>query len=186
MSIEELIAILQKEKSFVLAIDGMCGAGKTTLANDLQQKLGGNIFHIDDFFLPLELRSQERLALPGGNIHDERFIETVLKPLSKHQDIAYTAFDCSQMTYQQKKIIPYQQRNIIEGSYALLPQFLTYYTHTVILKVTPELQIERLKQRNPKKLKQFQERWIPLENRYFEYYHLFEKYPVMNPIHNLE
>ena len=90
------------------------------------------------------------------------------------------------MTYQQKKIIPYQPRNIIEGSYALLPQFLTYYTHTVILKVTPELQIERLKQRNPKKLKQFQERWIPLENRYFEYYHLFEKHPVMNPIHNLE
>ena len=65
----------------IIAIDGRCAAGKTTLAARLAKELGGDVIHMDDFFLPLELRTEERFREPGGNVHYERFKTEVLKPL---------------------------------------------------------------------------------------------------------
>ena len=36
----------------IIAIDGRCAAGKTTLAARLAKELGGDVIHMDDFFLP--------------------------------------------------------------------------------------------------------------------------------------
>ena len=63
-------------------------------------------------------RQPERFIEPGGNVHYERFLETVLKPLSKHQTVHYQRFDCHQMAYQPVIDRPYHSRNIIEGTYA--------------------------------------------------------------------
>ena len=81
MRMDELMNDLSKQSSFLLAIDGMSGSGKTTLAQSLQEKWHAHVFHMDDFFLPLEMRTPERLQQSGGNVHYERFLETVLKPL---------------------------------------------------------------------------------------------------------
>lgn len=54
MNKEELIQSLKSKQHLILAIDGMSASGKTTLANELHQILGGHLFHMDDFFLPLE------------------------------------------------------------------------------------------------------------------------------------
>ena len=78
MILEELIHDLSQQSSFLLAIDGMSGSGKTTLAHHLAQKFHAQVFHMDDFFLPLEMRTPERLQQSGGNVHYERFLETVL------------------------------------------------------------------------------------------------------------
>ena len=51
----------------VVAIDGRCGSGKTTLAAALQKEFSCAVFHMDDFFLRPEQRTEERLAQPGGN-----------------------------------------------------------------------------------------------------------------------
>ena len=50
----------------VIAIDGRAGAGKTTFANELADLLCGEIVPMDHFFLPPELRTEERLAEAGG------------------------------------------------------------------------------------------------------------------------
>lgn len=176
MTIEELIHELKQHDEFILAIDGMCASGKTTLANQLQEQLDAHVFHMDDFFLPASLRTVERMSEPGGNIHYERFVETVLEPLRKHDTVHYQQFSCQSMDYKQPIDIKYSSRNIIEGSYALRPELIPYYSHIVVLKITPQIQRERLKQRNPEKLQQFIERWIPLENKYFDYYQIFDKY----------
>ena len=34
----------------IIAIDGRCAAGKTTLAARLVKELGGDVIHMDDFF----------------------------------------------------------------------------------------------------------------------------------------
>ena len=34
----------------IIAIDGRCAAGKTTLAARLAKELGGDVIHMDDFF----------------------------------------------------------------------------------------------------------------------------------------
>ena len=54
----------------VIALDGRAAAGKSTLAAALAETLQAAVSHMDDFFLPLALRTPQRLAQPGGNIHD--------------------------------------------------------------------------------------------------------------------
>lgn len=177
MNKEELIQNLKTKQHFILAIDGMCASGKTTLADELHHVLGGHLFHMDDFFLPLEKRTQERLLEPGGNVDYERFLEEVLIPLSKKETVYYRAFDCSTMSFHQTQEMKYQPINIIEGSYALHPTLQDYYTDSIVLYITPKTQKERLKKRNPKQLETFVQRWIPLENQYFEYYDIYQNYP---------
>lgn len=107
----------------------------------------------------------------------ERFLEEVLIPLSKQETVYYQAFDCSTMSFHQVQEIKYHPINIIEGSYALHPIFKDYYTDSVVLYIESKTQKERLKERNPKKMETFIQQWIPLENRYFEYYHIYQNYP---------
>ena len=50
-SVETEIQRLQKDKERVLiAIDGRCASGKTTLANRLQEELVCEVIHMDSFF----------------------------------------------------------------------------------------------------------------------------------------
>ena len=65
----------------VIAIDGRAGSGKSTLAQWLSKILPADIVKMDDFFLPLPLRTDERLETPGGNVHYKRFREEVLPQL---------------------------------------------------------------------------------------------------------
>ena len=69
MTLEELIHDLSQQSSFLLAIDGMSGSGKTTLAHHLAQKFHAQVFFIWMIsFLPLEMRTPERLQQSGGNV----------------------------------------------------------------------------------------------------------------------
>ena len=68
-------------RPLLLAIDGRCGSGKTTLAAALQERLHCGVFHMDDFYLPFEARTPERLAQPGGHMDFDRFEKEVLRPL---------------------------------------------------------------------------------------------------------
>ena len=78
----------------VLAVlDGPCGSGKTTLAEKLSRLYGAPTVHMDDFFLPPELRTPERLNQPGGNIHYERFLSEVLPCLTAGKTFSYGSFD---------------------------------------------------------------------------------------------
>ena len=63
------------ESPFLLAIDGRCAAGKTTLAAELAEQWGCNVIHIDDFYLSFRDRTPERMAQPGGHMDLERLQE---------------------------------------------------------------------------------------------------------------
>lgn len=71
----------KKDASVLVGIDGRCGSGKTTLGEYLYGRFDCNLFHMDDFFLRIEQRTQKRIAEVGGNVDYERFFETVLLPV---------------------------------------------------------------------------------------------------------
>ena len=78
----ERINALKAEKTPVLvALEGGSASGKSTLGAQLAQAMGATLVHMDDFFLPVELRTPERFAQPGGNVHWERVKAEVLQPL---------------------------------------------------------------------------------------------------------
>ncbi len=164
----------------VIAIDGMCASGKTTLANHLANEFGFEVIHTDDFFLPYNMRTEERLSQPGGNIHYERFIEEVVIPLKENKDFEYSIFDCSSGTYSKKRKIQHGKPVIIEGAYALHPELPDIYDLKIFLQISPGIQLKRIEKRNGKQaLEVFKEKWIPFENRYFDAFGIREKCDII-------
>lgn len=161
------------KEPFILAIDGMCGSGKTSLAKELSNIYNCNVFHMDDFYLPFELRTKERLEQPGGNVHYERFKEKVLVPLLKQEPVTYAPYQCSTGSYGETRIIDFKNINIVEGSYSLHPFFNQVYDCKVFLTINETVQIERIHKRSgEEKLRQFLDKWIPMENKYFTELHI--------------
>lgn len=56
----------ESEETLLVAIDGRCGSGKTTLGEYLKQIFDCNLFRMDDFFLRMEQRTPQRLKETGG------------------------------------------------------------------------------------------------------------------------
>ena len=131
-----------------VAIDGGSASGKTTLANRLGRELSCPVVHMDDFFLRPEQRTPERYAQIGGNVDYERFLEEVLIPLKKGEEINYRRFDCKTMLLQPAVKINPGKLTVIEGAYSMHPKFSGYYDFSVFLDISPELQRERILRRN--------------------------------------
>lgn len=163
-------------KQVNIAIDGVCGGGKTTLAGVLAARYDCNLFHMDDFYLRKEQRTPERYAQPGGNVDYERFKEEVLDHLADEGGFTYRPFDCGTMDLGAPRTVLYKKLNIIEGSYSCHPYFGDVYQVRFFVELSPEEQRARILARNGKeKYKRFVNEWIPLENKYFETYRIWEK-----------
>lgn len=176
LSLFESIDKALKKKRFVnVAIDGYCGAGKSTLGGMLKEIYDANLISADDFFLPEELRTEERFGTPGSNIHYERFIEE-LAPMRENKPLSYRVFDCRVMDYTETIEVDPNPVTIVEGSYSLRPDFLSLYDIKVFLTVDRGEQLRRIEARSGKKaLKDFKKRWIPMENEYFDAYDVESK-----------
>ena len=68
IAIARIETLLAERDCVFVAIDGPCTSGKTTFAAMLNRRFGGNVLHMDDFFLRPEQRTPERFAEPGGNV----------------------------------------------------------------------------------------------------------------------
>ena len=162
------IQTLCKEKEQVLiAIDGRCGAGKTTLADRLQQTIECNVIHMDDFFLPKERKTPERLRIPGGNIDSERFFSEVYEHL--HDDcIVYNVFDCGLQKLSQRISLKRKSLLIVEGVYSLLPIFRDKYDIKIFADTNSLSQKERILRKGGTTLyERYVSEWLPLEEIYF-------------------
>ncbi len=153
----------------IVALDGPCAAGKSTLGARLADTLACPLFHMDDFFLPLERKTPERLAQPGGNVDWERFLHEVLQPLSRGETVTYRPYSCHANTLMPPVSISPAPLAVVEGVYALEPALRPYYALTCYVDAPWPVRETRLLQRcGPEGLEVFLQRWIPLEERYFQ------------------
>lgn len=166
----QIDALISTGKQVVIAIDGNCTAGKTTLASVLEKEYDCNLFHMDDFFLRPEQRTAERYAQPGGNVDYERFREEVLLPLKSGEAFSYRPFSCRTFTLSESVQVMPKQLNIVEGTYCLHPYFGDVYDLKLFLSVDPELQRQRIYQRPQHLQARFFTVWIPMEKLYFDFY----------------
>jgi len=108
-----------KNAPVIIAIDGRCASGKSFLAKLFEKSFFCNVFHMDDFFLPFDMKTPERLQTPGGNVHYERFYEEVLTSLQKHEAVTYRPYDCSKGMLGEPIHKEFKNLTFIEGSYSL-------------------------------------------------------------------
>ena len=173
--IDSIENIIEEKGRCVLAIDGRCGAGKSTLARELAKSFNGEVIHMDDFFLRPSQRGEERFSIPGENVDHERMKEEVFAYLKKGEEFTYYPFDCEVMEVSKDGIdIKNDKLIIVEGSYSLREEFRKYYDLTIFLTIPFDIQVKRIKERNPDKINKFIAEWIPLEEEYFKYYKVEE------------
>lgn len=173
-----LEAVAQKRPR-VIAIDGKAAACKSTYAAYLSNILGAPIVQMDDFFLPPALRTAERLASPGGNVHYERFAAEVL-PHLRGGAFSYRVFDCGVMDYRGEKTVPAADIRIVEGAYSMHPHFGDYADLCVFFDVDAYTQRQRIVARNGEDMAEmFRTRWIPMEEAYHKAFGTVKKADIV-------
>ena len=158
---------------FLVTIDGPCASGKTTLAHKLSDVLDGDVIHTDDFVVPHNRKTPERLAVPGGNCDWERLVRDVIEPWKNGAEVQYQKYDCHEDRLKPYEPVIAEKILILEGCYCNLPAIREYADFRIFMDTPETIRCERLKRReSPASLLQFYSRWIPLENTYFTAYDL--------------
>ena len=177
--VERAEALLREKGRAVIAIDGRCGSGKTTLAGRLAARWDCTLLHADDFFLRPEQRTSARLAQPGGNFDRERFYAEALAPLLAGQDALYRPYDCHAGCLQPPVAAPLRPVILAEGSYCCHPDLWGCYDLHVFVTAPLEVRLARLARRPGVDLAAFRTRWIPLEEAYFAAERLEERCDIL-------
>lgn len=159
-----------------IAIDGKSGSGKSTLADFLKKIYKCNIFHMDDFFLRPELKTEKRLREVGGNVDYLRFKSEVVDKLLTDTEFDYQIYSCKSMTLTDYIHVRPKKINIVEGVYSLHPTISDIYDFKIFLDIPADIQSFRILERNGSFMhKRFMNEWIPKENEYFEKMKIKEK-----------
>lgn len=168
--IEELAA---RKEWVLLAIDGPSGAGKSTFSAQLQEKYGGNVFHMDDFFLPKSLRTPERMNELGGNIHYERLEAEILQGLRRARAFTYHIYDCHSDQFIDRVKVEAKKINILEGVYSMHPRYGEVLDLKIFFDIDVHTQKQRIIQRSGEEMYcRFETEWIPRENSYFQTFNI--------------
>ena len=169
-------ALAQKPtKPLVLALDGRCGSGKTTLADALARQFPASIvLRTDDFYLSPAQRSCGWEKAPCANMDLVRLLDEAVRPAYAGQPVPYRAYSCREGAYQPVQEFAAQPLVILEGSYSHHPLLAGYETLRVFITCTKEEQARRLQEREGERYADFAARWVPLEEGYFAQYRIEE------------
>lgn len=170
--VESLLAAKQaQDLPLIIALDGGCGCGKTTLAERLARRFERSAtLHTDDYYLPPEKRAANWQRTPCANMDLERLRREALEPLSAGTTGYRQAYCCGAGCYRAGGPLVPQPLVIVEGSYSLHPTLSGFYGLRVFVTCAPEQQAARLKAREGGRYAQFAALWVPLEETYFEQY----------------
>ena len=177
--VERAEALLREKGRAVIAIDGRCGSGKTTLAGLLATRWDCTLLHADDFFLRPEQRTPARLAQPGGNFDRERFYAEALAPLLAGRDALYRPYACHAGCLRPPVPAPLRPVILAEGSYCCHPDLWACYDLHVFVTAPLDVRLARLTRRPGVDLAAFRTRWIPLEEAYFAAERLEERCDIL-------
>ena len=168
--------LIKEKPAAIIAIDGPCASGKTTVAKLITQKFDVQIIRMDDFFLPPEMRTAERLSEAGGNVHYERFNNQVANNIKSGKNFVYDVYSCSNGTTTQSPPISPEKAIVVEGSQSLHPQINIPYDLKIFVEADYETRLERIMLRNGSSaLEIFKTKWIPLEDKYFQKFDIRKK-----------
>ena len=161
--LEKVKGTHRKHKTLLIGIDGVGGAGKTTLSESLKENLADvSIVQLDDFYSP-ELNRADR----------DRVLEQVFLPLENAADAKYQIFDWRSNTLTDWFTIKPGGIVIVEGVSALHSDFAEKYDFRVWINCSPEVGFRRGVERDKVRdgvdnTDKWQNIWMPQEKEYIE------------------
>lgn len=170
----EILKIAGKGMPAIIAIDGRCGSGKTSFAGLVGRLFPCNIFHMDDYYLPLAGRPGDWMSHPAGNMDLERFRQDVLLPAREGKEVIYCPYDCQTGQMKEKQIFKPSRLTVVEGSYSHHTLLAGNYDWKVVLTCSGEEQESRLRAREGCYFTAYKEQWIPMEETYFRQFSVEE------------
>jgi uridine kinase len=170
--LQRRIAALQGRTRLV-GIDGLGGAGKTTLAKELQRRLSeAVVVHMDDFYRDMD-DMERRLLSPEQACKQsfdwERLRDQVLIPLREEQTACYRRYDWVRCRLEESHRVEPDSVVIIEGIGSTRTELRGYYDLRVWVQTSREACLERQYARG-----HGNEDWIPrwrLSEEYYEEHH---------------
>jgi uridine kinase len=134
----------------------------------LAHTFSGCVFHMDDFYLPPDQRPCDWESQTGGNMDFDRFQRDVLAPVRAGKPVLYRPFSCQTGVLQPGWEQLPTAITVVEGSYSLHPRLRPVYDVAIFLTCSSQTQRQRLQRREGEHFTAFSQRWIPLEERYFQ------------------
>lgn len=165
----EIGRLVERGGPVIVGVDGRCGSGKTRFASLVASLFCCNILHVDDFYLPPDRRAADWSGGLGDNIDFERFCSEALSKSRAGEAPLYRPYCCKTGKIEKELRLPPRMLTVVEGSYSHHPKLRreAEYDFKIFLTCSKEEQARRLRDREGSCFSAFQERWIPMEERYF-------------------
>jgi len=151
---------IKNNKTTVIAIDGVAGSGKTTLALKLAQDLTeSSVVHMDDLY--------DGWSNPLSQKLTARVISQLLEPVSKQLPVSYQIFDWKLNRFTDFKTILQRKYLILEGVGAAQREFRPYINKIIWIECDPSLGFNRVIARDGVKVEQQMIRFLIDQNNHF-------------------
>ena len=141
-------AALEAGSTTLVAIDGLGGAGKSTLAAQVREKLHKPaIVRVDDFYRPMASTVRAELGPKDGydRYFDwQRLRDAVLVPLGRELPARYRRYDWATDRLAESYDIRPGTVVIVEGVYSTRPELRPYYRVTVYVDAPREQRLARM------------------------------------------
>lgn len=138
----------------LVAIDGLGGAGKTTLAHHVAELSGGLVVHLDELSTWPE----------GPDLR--RLLQEVVVPLQAGQDARYQAWDWTAMRLGAWRSVPASGVVIIEGSGSSALDIAEWLTFAVWVDCPQDIRLKRTLARDGPQVLGAWEHWSAWEAQY--------------------
>lgn len=162
-AVTALVELAERRRSadgrpVVLALDGVSGTGKSTLAEAVRLRTGATVLPGDDFYSPSFAAADPTAMarLTDAEIADRvfdwsRLRQQALVPLAAGQRARYRPYDWSQAAGPDRlgppRTLPAAPLVVLEGVYAARPELADLVTATVLVTVPVAVQQHRLDSR---------------------------------------
>ncbi|MCX6425260.1 MAG: (d)CMP kinase [Actinobacteria bacterium] len=150
----------RKEGPILIAIDGPAGSGKTSLANQLSNKLNSvTTIHMDDLYNGWEDALTATLT--------KHLEEWIIYPLKKHQGVEYQKFNWTSNEYGPSVEVRDIEILILEGVGAAQTMIRQQADLSIWIEVGPQIGLARVLNRDGAQILPYMLKWQERESVHF-------------------